>query len=95
MKKNGNDGKTHCIRGHSLEGENVYVNLSRPARPFRQCRACIRLRVAESVAVKPGVDLSPKQLARMRDAHADGVSVDLLVGRFGVCRDTVLAAVKS
>lgn len=31
--------RTHCIHGHPLEGENLYI---RPRTGWRQCRTCIR-----------------------------------------------------
>jgi len=34
-----NARKTHCIRGHALTGENLYVN-----QGSRYCQACFRLR---------------------------------------------------
>ncbi|MFC8490686.1 HNH endonuclease signature motif containing protein [Streptomyces sp. NPDC057235] len=33
--------RTHCKRGHALEGSNVYI---RPDNGTRQCRACAALR---------------------------------------------------
>ena len=36
-----NLAKTHCLRGHELAGENLYVT---PKRGRRQCRACGRIR---------------------------------------------------
>ena len=32
--------KTHCVRGHPLSGENIYLYANR----FRQCRACRAIR---------------------------------------------------
>lgn len=37
-----NIAKTHCLRGHPLSGDNVYVRRDRPRT--RNCRACIKLR---------------------------------------------------
>jgi hypothetical protein len=36
-----NRSRTHCIRGHELSGDNVYVT---PCNGHRQCRACVRMR---------------------------------------------------
>lgn len=35
-----NSLKTHCLRGHPLAGDNVYVI---PSTGSRQCRACVRI----------------------------------------------------
>jgi hypothetical protein len=32
--------KTHCKRGHLLDGDNLYVCKSSNGRPMRVCRAC-------------------------------------------------------
>lgn len=37
-----NATKTHCIRGHALDGENVRVK----AGKWRECRACQRIHLA-------------------------------------------------
>jgi hypothetical protein len=37
-----NAAKTHCLRGHPLSGDNVYIRRDRPRT--RNCRACIALR---------------------------------------------------
>lgn len=34
-----NHRKTHCLRGHALEGENLHID-----RGMRKCRACILIR---------------------------------------------------
>ena len=40
--------KTHCKRGHSLEGDNLYIHApKRPGgKPSRQCKACQKLRLS-------------------------------------------------
>ncbi len=93
-----NRDKTHCRRGHEFTPENTYLApRAGDDHSHRQCRACRResqrARSATVAAVKPEPELDAKQLARMRDAHADGVSASDLAERFGVCRDAVLALV--
>lgn len=39
-----NARKTHCLRGHPLSGDNLYVN---PKKGTRSCRICIALRRRE------------------------------------------------
>jgi hypothetical protein len=38
-----NSGKTNCIRGHPLSGDNLYLT----PKGIRQCRSCMRLHAAE------------------------------------------------
>ena len=40
-----NARKTHCLRGHLLEGDNVYLNSGR-----RHCRECARTRARKNQA---------------------------------------------
>lgn len=47
---NGNVQKTHCVRGHLLEGENLYPNPTR-----RICRLCSKARYREK---KQGIGYS-------------------------------------
>jgi hypothetical protein len=42
---NQNKEKTHCIRGHELSGDNLYV-----FGKMRTCRACRRIRYADHTA---------------------------------------------
>lgn len=37
-----NARKTHCKRGHPLEGDNLYVPPGGKVRPWRGCRQCYR-----------------------------------------------------
>ena len=39
-----NARKTHCIRGHPLSGDNLYVT---PKNGYRQCRICQAMRAAK------------------------------------------------
>jgi len=36
-----NARKTHCMRGHALSGDNLYIN---PGTGYRACRTCLRER---------------------------------------------------
>lgn len=36
--------KSHCFRGHELEGANLIWHLSKHGHPVRKCRACHNLR---------------------------------------------------
>ncbi len=89
-----NAAKTVCKFGHSLtDPANVYVTTGITRKAFRQCKACRRNRYnarCERSAV-PGAKLDAKQLARMRDARADGVSLTDLASRFGVNHERVKA----
>lgn len=39
--RNANSGKTHCIHGHPLSGDNVrFVKGKKPGKVSRQCKAC-------------------------------------------------------
>lgn len=38
---NGNSLKTHCVRGHGLTGDNLYIH---PATGMRACKTCKRVR---------------------------------------------------
>jgi hypothetical protein len=42
--QNQNTKKTHCLRGHALEGENLRLRADRPRT--RECRACSKARAA-------------------------------------------------
>ncbi len=46
MRRGHHASKTHCIRGHPLSGDNVYVRPSRPTD--RNCRQCLKMWKAES-----------------------------------------------
>lgn len=41
--RNNNQTKTHCINGHELSGDNLYLpkKTKTRSRPYRQCRKCI------------------------------------------------------
>lgn len=39
-----NARKTHCIRGHELTQDNIYVYLAASGNPSRTCKACTRIR---------------------------------------------------
>lgn len=39
--------KTHCVNGHQMTPENTYTRPKRPRSGRRDCRACIRERVAK------------------------------------------------
>ena len=40
-----NAAKTHCLRGHLLNGDNIYSNSNR-----RHCRECVRIRARKNQA---------------------------------------------
>lgn len=42
-----NLAKTHCVRGHPLDGDNLYLTPTNP--PRRQCKTCRRAAVAKAV----------------------------------------------
>lgn len=46
--------KTHCLRGHPLEGDNVYIQVSRSGHPERSCKTCRRLALEKWEAEHPG-----------------------------------------
>lgn len=57
-----NAQKTHCLRGHPLEGENILIRGNR-----RCCRECIRIRARKHAPRrkrKPKASLSSKQQAK-------------------------------
>lgn len=45
-----NAAKTHCPKGHEYTRENIYAPAAHP--DWRECRACIRVRVARRAAVR-------------------------------------------
>jgi hypothetical protein len=47
LRRRATETKTHCIRGHPLFGDNLYV---RPGNSTRCCRECQRIRNRESLA---------------------------------------------
>lgn len=55
LRGNGASGinarKTHCLRGHPLEGDHVY---RRPDRTGRECRVCRRHRAAARASTMSG-----------------------------------------
>jgi hypothetical protein len=76
--------KTHCLRGHPLSGDNLYVSMSRGVA-MRQCRRCRQVRRPKTIAA-----IDERALARLRDALADGdATMAELAGRFGIGVNTV------
>jgi hypothetical protein len=54
-----NARKTICMRGHALEGENLYVT---PGRGYRQCRECVRLRWLRFAERRRAGEAPPRRL---------------------------------
>lgn len=47
-KKNQNSGKQHCIRGHSLSGDNLFIRVS----GGRSCRECSKIYAPKRNAIR-------------------------------------------
>ena len=45
-----NSRKTHCIHGHELAGDNLYLRTGPNGRTWRQCKACGKRREAQKKA---------------------------------------------
>lgn len=71
---------THCKRGHEYTPKNTYVR----SDGARVCQACRREIHAATVFHSPAPTLATDQMRRLRDAHADGVTLDDLSSRFAV-----------
>ena len=41
--RHGKQQRTHCIHGHSLSGDNLYVSGPTAKRPYRRCRICTKV----------------------------------------------------
>ena len=88
-----NSKKTHCLRGHEYDRSNTYVAKS-GARSCRRCRSeRYQHRGRTENLAQP--DLDAKALARLRDARADGVSIEDLAARFGRPQAYILAALNN
>ncbi len=87
MARNGNELKTHCLRGHEFTEANTY----RPKQGGRVCRQCHRERLhgltSDRHLERPQLD--DKAVRRLADAFNDGVSRQDLAGRFGITSDDV------
>lgn len=82
--------KTHCANGHEYTEASTYryeVN-GKPCRQCRICRAASRaLRRPQSIGALPKATLTPAQVARLRDAVADGEATRVeLMARFDITR---------
>jgi hypothetical protein len=60
--------RSHCKRGHSLEGENVITYQAREGRTVRTCRTCTRARTREwKRAHYAPTERTPKQTKALVD----------------------------
>lgn len=67
-----NARKTHCLLGHELHGENVYLY-----KQFRQCRKCNRATATRSKAVTRLARVTQKQIDMLRSFVEDGEATDV------------------
>lgn len=63
-----NAAKTHCIHGHPLDGDNLYIH---PKNGRRQCRACRQdARRKSSVAITADPERRAERAAYLREYRA-------------------------
>lgn len=90
-----NREKTHCVRGHPLSGDNLYLSMSR-GRPMRQCRQCRVVRRPKMIA-----GLDAQTLSRLFDTIRNSsqtfggdATMAEVAGRFGIGVNTVARLAK-
>jgi len=90
-----------CKAGHPYTPENTRLYFVNGKLRQRQCRVCNRERLRAMRADRSGVTerrerpaLTPRQVASLREAAADGVPMPDLLGRFGINHEQYLDLMK-